>query len=330
MATPVGDVGTLVGADVRLMEIPRRLSLLGVRILLDPTGLVLAANGTNAQVEYMLGVRARENGSYLAVANRCGAEAGIARYAGRSGIFGPDGERLAEAGSDEPAVIVAEVDPSLAPGPAGRDPAGYPLLAEPSERLPIAGVLASSPLSRSLRIGVAAPVARDPLRAVRELGADVAIGPPADGLSGPLVGGIAWDGRRLVSGSVVEAPGGARVGLLDGHRGLVPEEVRTLMLRGAAAVIWFTGAASPPLDLLRTRADENRVCLLAMDGDGRWTAVAPTGAVLGSGPAEGVGVSLVELPVQLAWQKEMAPRTDVVRGWRPDRFADVAAASRPG
>jgi len=88
---PWGAIGMFVCADARMPEIPRRLALGGARLLLDPTALVLSPLGTNAQLEYMLAARAWENGAFLAVANKCGTEAGIARYGGRSAISIPRG-----------------------------------------------------------------------------------------------------------------------------------------------------------------------------------------------------------------------------------------------
>ena len=52
--------------------------------------LVLGPSGRNAQIDYMLSARAAENGAYVVVANKCGTEAGISRYAGRSSVWGPD------------------------------------------------------------------------------------------------------------------------------------------------------------------------------------------------------------------------------------------------
>ena len=64
----------------------------------------------------------------------------------------------------------------------------------------------------------------------------------------------------------------------------------------------------------RTRADENRVFIVCLLPDGRWEVVAPTGAVIARGPDPLLDVTLVELPLALAWNKEMAPGTDVVAG----------------
>lgn len=96
------------------------------------------------------------------------------------------------------------------------------------------------------------------------------------------------------------------------------------MLRGASALVWFAEAL-PPIEVVRTRADENRLCVLVVEPAGTWVAAAPTGAIVGTGPAPGITASFADLPVQLAWGKEMVPGTDVVFGRRPQLWPEVAA-----
>jgi predicted amidohydrolase len=328
IALPEGDVGMFVCADARMMELPRRLAVQGARLLLDPTALVLSPAGTNAQIDYMLSARAWENGAFLAVASKCGVEAGTARYAGRSAIFGPDGARLAEAGPDKPEIVRADVDLASASGPpAARDPAGYPELCVPFESLPIADVLAGLPPSAPFRVAVVAAGAPRPHDIVAELAADVAIGANLEpgGISLGLKDGEVFQGNEPVpSGTVVELPG-ARVGVLTDDRGLVPEEVRVMMLRGASVVLWATGDTKIPETVARTRADENRLFLLTIDNQARWCLYAPSGSRVGSGPAPGVTATLVDLPLALAWYKEMVPGTDVVRGRLPSYSESLAS-----
>lgn len=325
---PSGAAGMFVCADARMMEVPRRLAVEGARLLLDPTALVLSLEGTNAQLEYMLGARAWENGAFLAVANKCGTEAGIARYAGRSAIFGPRGERLAEAGAGHPEIIRAEVDLASTPGPpAPRAPGGYPELSMPLDSLPIAQVLAAPP-AEPIRVALMPRAAPEQERLLAELGADAAIGPGLDPGAGVLAlegDGVRHGTERLQSGAVV-AIAGTWIGVLVGDRGLVPEEVRVMMLRGASVVIWSTGEIDVPEMVARTRADENRIFLVLMAGDGTWRVYGPTGAVIASGPEPGLTATLVELPLALAWQKEMAPGTDVVRGRIPSHFEPLTGA----
>lgn len=156
--TAWGDVGMFVCADARMVEVPRTVAIRGARLLLDPTPLVLSPVGTNAQLEFMLAARAWENGAYLAVANKCGVEAGIADYAGRSAILDPSGARLAEAGSEDPEIITAPIDLAGASGPPiPRVPDRYPELAMPVDELPIARVLSSPPPATTLRLAMLGP-----------------------------------------------------------------------------------------------------------------------------------------------------------------------------
>jgi len=112
------------------------------------------------------------------------------------------------------------------------------------------------------------------------------------------------------SGDAVDVAG-TRIGVLDGDAGEAPEPARRLMLDGATVIAWAAGIDDVEA-VARTRADENRVFVLALLPGGRWLAVAPTGAVLASGPDPDLDATLVELPLALAWNKAMAPGSDVV------------------
>ena len=190
----------------------------------------------------MLSARAAENGAYVVVANKCGTEAGIARYAGRSTVWGPDGTLLAQAGAEEPETLYVEIDPARARGLQDRSPEGYPAIVRPRDRLPIAQVLASSPSLRPLRVAIVNRNA--PERAAQELEADVTVGP---GVGSGAVAEVAGDlvrTRPLSPGAVVDLAG-IGFGYLRDGQGLVPEEVRVLMLEGATVVLWEAGAVSP-------------------------------------------------------------------------------------
>lgn len=312
---PWGPAGMFVCADARMTEIPRRLALNGARLLLDPTALVLSPLGTNAQLEYMLSARAWENGAFLAVANKCGSEAGIARYGGRSAIFDPSGSRLAEAGPSDPDIVVADIDLDRAPGPPVEPSAvSFPELSAPMASLPIGRALAGAPPTAPFRLAMTRE-GSEPERMAAELGVDLVVGRRMPRTRGAL--SVEDDGFRLgevVCGSGTVAPfGTATVGVLAGDGGLAPELVRALMLRGANVVVWDRAGVEVPEFVLRTRADENRVFLVTLDEGDRWEIHAPTGALLGRGPLEGLEAVYVELALPLAWQKEMAPGTHIVR-----------------
>lgn len=312
---PWGPIGMFVCADARMTEIPRRLAVRGARLLLDPTALVMSPLGTNAQLEYMLAARAWENGAFLAVANKCGSEAGIARYAGRSAIFDPSGSRLTEAGPRDPEIVVADIDLDRAPGPSVEPALGLlPELSAPIESLPITRALAAPPPGVPFRVAMVREGA-DPGRMATELDVDLVIGrrmPPMDNVLSVENGSFRLGDQTYGSGDVV-ACGAGTVGVLAGARGAAPEIVRALMLRGANVVVWDRATVDVPEFVLRTRADENRLFLVTLDIDDRWQIHAATGALLGQGPLEGLAAAYAELPLALAWQKEMAPGTDIVR-----------------
>jgi predicted amidohydrolase len=315
VALPWGQAGMFVCADARMPEIPRRLALDGARLLLDPTALVLSSLGTNAQLEYMLSARAWENGAFLAVANKCGTEAGIARYGGCSAIFDPSGARLSEGGPQDPEIVVADVDLRTAPGlPMGSAAAVPPELSVPSEALPITDVLAVPPPASPLRLAMLREGV-EPGRMLAELAVDMAVGRRVQSTGTVLSaedGSFRLGGRTYGSGEVVEL-GPWRVGVLAGDGGAAPEAVRALMLRGASVVVWDRAGVNVPEFVLRTRADENRVFLLTLDAGDRWRIHSANGALLGEGPQEGLDAMYTELLLALAWQKEMAPGTDIVR-----------------
>jgi hypothetical protein len=268
----------------------------------------------------MLAARAWENGAFLAVANKCGSEAGIARYGGRSAIFGPSGDRVAEAGADDPEIVVADIDLREAPGPpieVAADPTAE--LSRPVEPLPISRALAEPPPVSPWRLALAREGV-EPSRILSELRVDIAIGRRLPSMPQTLSvdGGAFRLGDRTYRSGDIVACGPAALGLLSGERGADPEPMRMLMLGGANVVIWDRRALEVPEFVLRTRADENRVFLVTLGEGDRWDVHSPTGALVGTGPVEGIEAVYVELPLALAWQKEMAPGTDIVR----DRFVD--------
>lgn len=104
--TPLGRVGLEICYDLRFPEVTRTLALRGADLIAHPTNFPLAAR---LQTEFITRARAAENRVYLLTANRIGKER-WGEFCGWSQIVDPYGERLAEAGADEEALLVADYD----------------------------------------------------------------------------------------------------------------------------------------------------------------------------------------------------------------------------
>lgn len=156
-----GSIGLLVCADARMPEIARSLAVLGARLILDPTAWVAAGREpsavSNLQPEFLMGVRALENGVWIAAADKAGMERGAVAYAGRSCIVAPDGSIVAMASADEPEVIWADVDLARAAGPPiPRRPELYAAISEDGSSSPAAVRAATAVIASDavVRIGV--------------------------------------------------------------------------------------------------------------------------------------------------------------------------------
>jgi predicted amidohydrolase len=151
--------GILICADGRMPEIARCLALNGAEVILDLTAWVAWARTTagldNPQREYMMPVRALENGAWVVAADKWGQEAGTIGYAGRSCVIDPAGVMRACAPPDQEAVLVYDIEPRQGEIVARR-PALYHRLVEPTESLPIARLLHEPlvPAAESHRLAV--------------------------------------------------------------------------------------------------------------------------------------------------------------------------------
>ena len=141
--TRFGVMGIIICADGRLPEITRILSLAGARVIIDPVNLVAAAEEpkqlTNQQYQFILPVRAAENGVWMLVADKAGLEAGCVNYLGRSMVIDPNGKIAICASPDEQEIIYYEVDLSLEPEfkPVERKPELYEILTKENNALPV-------------------------------------------------------------------------------------------------------------------------------------------------------------------------------------------------
>jgi len=104
--TPQGRLGLLICYDLRFPEPTRVLALGGAQAILLPTAWPTAAT---LYPNHVARTRAAENGVFLVAADHV-VEERRRGYLGRSTIVSPDGETLAEAGTNEEALLIAEVD----------------------------------------------------------------------------------------------------------------------------------------------------------------------------------------------------------------------------
>jgi predicted amidohydrolase len=103
-------VGMLICYDGVFPEPPRVLGLKGADAVILPTNW---PKGMEHGAEHIPPVRALENTMYFLASNRVGKERYVS-FVGRSSIAGPGGEILAKAGTEEPDVIYATIEPALA------------------------------------------------------------------------------------------------------------------------------------------------------------------------------------------------------------------------
>lgn len=101
-------IAILICYEIEFPENARMAALAGADLILVPTANMSPYEEIN---EHLIWTRAWENQLFVAYINHCGDERST-HYVGLSSIIGPDGTRLALAGT-EPALLVADIDPQL-------------------------------------------------------------------------------------------------------------------------------------------------------------------------------------------------------------------------
>ena len=108
---PWGKLGLSICYDLRFPNLYRRLSKAGSLFLSIPSAFTETTG--KAHWHALCRARAIETGSYVFAACQCGGHGGDKRSYGHSLIIDPWGKILAE-GSEEPTVVVADVDVNAA------------------------------------------------------------------------------------------------------------------------------------------------------------------------------------------------------------------------
>ena len=132
--------GVLICADGRQPEVARSLAVNGAELIMDLTAWVSGARTvaelSTTQCEYLMPVRAYENGVWVAAADKWGPEDQSIVYAGRSCVIDPAGATRISAPSDRDMVVVYDIEPASAE-PIVRRPALYGRLLEATASLPV-------------------------------------------------------------------------------------------------------------------------------------------------------------------------------------------------
>ncbi len=112
VATSVGRVGLLVCYDLEFPEVTRRLALEGAQLLVAPANWPLLGKPAGERPVEVAKAQAAaaQNKVYVVVADRCGADRGEA-YTGGSVICDLTGYLLAEAATEQPGLISADLEP---------------------------------------------------------------------------------------------------------------------------------------------------------------------------------------------------------------------------
>jgi predicted amidohydrolase len=310
--TEFGILGMMICADGRMPEIARTLARRGAWLVLDPTAWVSAGPSYeqmhNPQVDYAMSVRARENGLWIAAADKCGSELGAVHYVGRSMIVAPDGSMPACAPASMPAVIVADVE-------RRRE---HPFVASLSEAERRALRARKPPSAKSKAPKARVGVLQGPFRAGR---ANAVAALRAQGVEAVVE--TAASARSIHA--ALDAVRGLRSNVIAGTRMLAPEPARAAALRGADVLVW-TGLPKVPgvQDVARTRALENRVyvivCSRTSDADAS-VVVDPNGDIIGSALTGEPSGYVASIDASGARDKVVAPGSDVFAARIPRAFA---------
>ncbi len=112
VVTSLAKFGLSICYDVRFPQLYRALAQAGAEVLCIPAAFTRQTG--KAHWKTLLRARAIENGAFVVAPAQGGTHEDGRETYGHSMIIGPWGEVLAEAASDEPGVILADIDPKAA------------------------------------------------------------------------------------------------------------------------------------------------------------------------------------------------------------------------
>ncbi|MBI4580422.1 MAG: hypothetical protein HY718_12010, partial [Planctomycetes bacterium] len=314
--TAIGRIGAIICAEARVPEIIATLAAGGAELIVMPTCWINTSRQPgeyyNPQSDYLIEARAREFGLPFVCADKCGLEI-TTGYVGQSCIAGADGITIVRAPAAGEALVVSTLEPRPAPPLWMNGARRTRLLDHRSTTLPdrtsprhvtIAAV--STAFANSQFTGGMGESLFNPLRqqGVDTLIANMPLEATAERLT-MLARAFDIHAAAFPLRTDLMDLGPARVGCMAGQwlRSFAP--ARVLALDGAEVLVYFDAA---DLTLLRTRALENRVFVVGVDGEAS-AIIGPDGGILADGTAQTAAIARVDLAE--ASDKHVAPRTDI-------------------
>ena len=287
--TEFGRIGMMMCADNRLPEIPATLVAAGAQLILQPTAWVnVAAPGEelwNPQPAYLNAARAIEFGVPVAACGKWGVEGGTT-FVGMSRIYDGSGACLAQLGSRETGLAVADVEAASA---------RMPQISETQRRALLDGENYVPPSS--------------------DVGsATISIKASGDGSIDSLT--VESGGQSVTLRSPTATPircGIAKVGAVATEEAAGFAAIRLLALQGAHFVAVLGCGVPPPL--AQARAAENRIFIAA----NQTQLFAPSGL---PSPPRSASADEAHFNIDLreAARKQVARDTDTLAGRNPDRY----------
>ena len=330
-----GRIGMVICADARAPETVAALAAQGAELICVPTCWVNLARARgafyNPQPDFLIAARAGEFAVPFVCANKIGIETPDLSYCGQSLIVDHTGRVLAEAPSDEPALLQSAV--------ALNQPAAPVLPAEVRDRLesdeppvapdagPMGEITVAAVPGRCLATWTDDADGRDLLQSLAAIGADVVATSLPDEETGERLGIYARAlGLRLIGWALRDRVVADAFGTYACVRGaqLATYAIARARALDGAAILFATDMPADPA-VLRARAAENRVYVVGT-ADSAAVIIAPDGAVLAVCDSADPKPLTVPVDLRRALDKLVFAGTDI---WAQRRVHACRAAFAP-
>ena len=349
--TKWGRIGLMICADGRAPEIVSSLKLLGCRLILNGTNWVTSGADperlSNPQADYLMSVRAREQEIWIASANKVGMEDGFIVFCGKSMVTSPSGEIMIVASSNKEEIV--EYMLPLCDGEIDV-PQKELCDIESDMEFDIGGIDQSSDCPRkSIYVSVAKVCTVNDFKAeicallrkidimdvdfavvnvktknlsVRvkeeleniEIDANLELVLNVNDSSGNKTFHIFNGSIQVIDKATLFKGNNLRLGIVFEQQGIKPHRIRTMVVNGMDALLWYyDGKEEMYKDIVRARAMESRIFVLAVDVNGEATSLicGPDGNIMCESFFGGNQIIATYLDLALSDRKIVVPGTDI-------------------